>query len=117
MDHVRVFRQAMSLGHIIGLNRQEIVEAILNKPVLTSYSEMRNRAAIDAFRNAVIRSGSTKTNRELFEIYQKNFMESPYPIKGSKKSESWWQRRRTRPVQSKMGQKIQKRLIKARHPK
>ena len=116
LNHSRVVRQAMRMGRIIGLNRQEIAMAILNKPVLAGYSEKRNLAAIDAFRNAVRRTGSTKTNRELFELYQKEFVKSPYPVKDSKKRETWWQRRE-RSTKSKMGQKIEKRLRKTKRPR
>lgn len=108
-NHARVLRQTVRMGRIIGLKKQEAIEAILNNPVLAGYSQRRNLASIDAFRNAVKTTGSTKTSKELFEIYQKSFAISPYPVKGSKKRETQWQRKGNR-TQSKMGRVIEKRL-------
>ena len=53
LKHYRGMRQALRLGKLVGVSKEEIVMAIIEKPVLSSYSQKRNLAAIDAFRHAV----------------------------------------------------------------
>ena len=111
-DHSRVLRETVRLGRIVGLSRQEVIDMIFEKPVLASYSQRRNLAAIDAFRNALSRAGKTVPRETLFEWYKKSFGQSPYPVKKSKKRESWWLRRKPDTPQSKMGKKIERRVRK-----
>jgi hypothetical protein len=104
------------MGRIAGLKKQQIINTILEKTSLAGYSQRRNLASIDAFRNAVARTGSKMTNQQLFELYQKFFRDSPYPVKGSKRRETWWKRRKPETPTSKMGKKIERQLRKHRHP-
>ncbi len=46
-DHQRVLRQLSRIGRIVGLNRNYVIERILENPVLAGYSAKRYLAAID----------------------------------------------------------------------
>lgn len=111
-DHSRVIRQAERLGKRIGLARSEVLEALVGTPRLAGLSQKRNAASIHAIRSAVLRTGSDLTNRELFNLYKKHYMNSPYPVKGSKLNEKRWAIREGKPIVSKMGKTIETRLNK-----
>ena len=50
LDHTRIMRQRSRLGNIIGIHRQQVIEYILNNPVLAGYSAKRYLAGLDCAR-------------------------------------------------------------------
>ena len=119
LDHSRVLNQALKVGKLINLSREEIIEVILDKPVLASYSLKRNVAVIQAYRNALRRLKTEDidisgfSNKKLFEIYLKSFADSPYPVKGKRESEKKVLRRTGKTKISKAGKNIENRLRKS----
>lgn len=111
LNHSRIIRQAERFGKLLGLEQKEILRALIETPRITGYSQKRNAAAISAFRNAVLRTGSNLTNRELFNIYKTYYGQSPYQMNGFKLGET---RRAIKgnPFASPMGKAIEVRLNK-----
>ena len=46
-DHSRVVRQKSRLGRIVGLSSEDVIDKILDTPILASYSAKRYIAALD----------------------------------------------------------------------
>ncbi|MBI2598258.1 MAG: hypothetical protein HYW50_03620 [Candidatus Diapherotrites archaeon] len=115
LDHNRVLRQALRIGKSFGFNKEKISELLLAHPPMAGYSQRRNLAAIDAFRNAAKRTGVRLTAQQATQMYSKMFMKSPYPEKGSKKRETFFARH-GEPKISRFGQLVEKKLRKIRKP-
>ena len=81
LDHERVVRQKLHVGSLINPKKGQILEIILNQPVLASYSAKRDIAVIDICRH-LFNEGYTQQN-EMLQLYIKHFMNSPY-LKGTK---------------------------------
>ena len=80
-DHERVVRQKLHVGSLINPKKGQILEIILNQPVLASYSAKRDIAVIDICRH-LFNEGYTQQN-EMLQLYIKHFMNSPY-LKGTR---------------------------------
>lgn len=116
-DHSRVLREVMRLGRVVGLKKKNIVNTILQRPVLAGYSQKRNLAVIDAIRNAANQAGIKVSAKQGLELYKKTFGKSPYPVTGSKKRETWWQRKQpATTTPSKFGQAIRRTLQRKPKP-
>ena len=74
-NHERVVRQNSKLGKIIGLEKTEIIERILNNPVLSSYSVKRYIAGLDVCR--VLQNEGFDKDKILY-CYFGNISSSPY---------------------------------------
>ena len=77
LDHERVVRQKSRIGRWIGLEREEVLELILKRPVLASYAARRDLAVIDLGRQ-LVEEGYVFDAKEMLGFYVKHFMKSPY---------------------------------------
>ncbi len=76
LDHARVVRQKCRLGRIIDMERQEILERLLQRPVLAGYSAKRYIAALDVGRT-LVEEGFTPGSHML-TIFFTYVAKSPY---------------------------------------
>ncbi len=81
-DHKRVLRERSGLGELIGLTKQEVIEKLLEDPVLSSYSAKRYIAALDVGRK-LAEEGFTP-DREMVRIFFRYRAKSPY-VPGTKR--------------------------------
>ena len=75
-DHQRVLRQLSRIGRIAGLNKNEVIERILENPVLAGYSAKRYLAAIDIGRE--LRKEGISDNVRITCIWFSYPSKSPY---------------------------------------
>ena len=75
-DHERVVRQKARLGRMAGLTNKEVIDYLLYRPVLASYSTKRYLAAFDIGRQ-LEREGFPQDKRML-EAFLLYYSKSPY---------------------------------------
>ena len=76
LDHERVVRKNTRLGRMVGLSNDEIIDYLLDKPVLAGYSSKRYLAAFDIGRQ-LEREGFTQ-DEEMLQAFLSNISKSPY---------------------------------------
>ncbi len=76
LNHERVLKEKIHIGEVIGLTKEKIISMILERPLLAGYSAKRYLAALDIGRT-LEKEGFTP-DREMFRIFMKNVMKSPY---------------------------------------
>ena len=76
LDHERVVRQKARLGRMAGLTNKEVIDYLLYRPVLASYSTKRYLAAFDIGRQ-LEREGFPQDKRML-EAFLLYYSKSPY---------------------------------------
>lgn len=75
INHSRVIRQKTRLGRMVGLSKEEVIEYIMDKPILAGNSAKRYLAALDIGRNL---EAEGFTREEIFNSFIKNYIKSPY---------------------------------------
>ncbi len=81
-DHKRVLRQLSRIGRIAGADQSRVIEEILKRPVLASYSAKRYLAAIDIGRE--LRKEGLHNDSAMVDVWLKNDIKSPY-VPGTKR--------------------------------
>ncbi len=76
LDHQRVLRQLSRIGRIVGLNRNYVIERILENPALAGYSAKRYLAAIDIGRE--LRKEGISDNVGITCVWFSYYGKSPY---------------------------------------
>jgi len=81
-DHKRVVRERVFLGDMAKLTRDEVIQMILEKPVLAGYSQKRYIAGFDVGRT--LAKEGFKPDKEMVGIFFRHLSKSPY-VPGTKR--------------------------------
>ena len=76
LDHERVMRERSCMGKIVGLDRHQVIEFILDSPVLASYSAKRYLAGIDVART--LAAEGFEWNEIMLKAFLCYYTKSPY---------------------------------------
>jgi len=76
LDHERVVRQKSKLGRLVGMNEQEVIDKILDRPTLAGYSVRRYIAGLD-IANKLIEEGF-EPDEKMLEAFFRYISISPY---------------------------------------
>ena len=82
LDHKRVVRERVFLGDMAKLTRDEVIQMILEKPVLAGYSQKRYIAGFDVGRT--LAKEGFKPDKEMVGIFFRHLSKSPY-VPGTKR--------------------------------
>jgi len=83
LDHERVVRQKTRLGRIAGLSDDEVINYLLDLPVLVSYSAKRYLAALDIGRQ--LESEGFPQDERMLKAFFSYFIKSPYVPNSNRK--------------------------------